>query len=219
MISEYVSPEIQKRLYSLYRPTDEYFASFPANASEIHTLRLEHRTPPIFVPENSFGKFGALENPGHRGVFHFDKRHIDFCFDDGDCWDGTQFPHYSSFLVLDIDHDGARSRAIIEEKFRDFDFLLYDTGGGLDRYHFIIPHNLISNAKIDLCYHAFMCEARIRLDNTVWNPTSCISMPGNSHRITGVRKTLIRANSGRRLRFETVTPDAMLQDGKKIFLG
>lgn len=215
----FVTPEGPKKLYSLYCPSQEYFSRYPANPGEKYTLRREHRAPPLFVPEHAFGKYGALDLPGHRGIYHFDQRHLDFVYEHGDLWDGTQFPHYTSFLPIDLDVDGARGRAVLEKAFKDYDYLLYESGGGPDKYHFILPHNLICNADIARCYVAFMVEAGIYCDGTIWNPTCCIALPGNPHCETGVRKTLIKANSGKRLWFETVTSTAMQQLGKSIFRG
>lgn len=215
---EFVWPEGPKKLYSLYCPTEDYFSRYPPTTAETHTLRREHRTPPIFLPEHSFAKLGALEIPGHRGIYHFDERHLNFVYHHADCWDGTQFPHYTSFMPIDLDFDGGRSLTVLEKKLKDYDYLVYDSGGGAERYHFIIPHNLICSANIALCYNAFIFEARIRYDNTIWDPTCCISLPGNPHPQTGVKKRLVKANSGKRMRFDTVTSDAMLNYGKKIFL-
>lgn len=215
----FVLPEAPKKLYSLYCPTPEYFGRFPANLAETYTLQREHRTPSLFVPEKYFEKFRALDSPGHRGIFHFDQRHLDFFYEHGDVWAGTQFPFYASFMLVDLDYFGERYVEKLQDAFKDYDYLLYNSGGGPHNYHFVVPHNLISNANFELCYTAFLANLRIRFDTTVWNPLCCMSLPGTIHPVTGNRKTLIKANSGKRLHFEIVSPQGMIDFGKEFFRG
>lgn len=215
----FVLPEGPKKLYSLYYPTVDHFTVYPPLSSEECTQRREFRSPPLFVPEHAFGIFGALENPGHRGIFHFDERHLDFAYRNGVLWNGTQFPFYASFLVVDLDREGDGYLKTLESAFAGYDYLVYNSGGAPDRYHFVVPHNLISSPNFNLSYTALMAEAGVRFDPSIWSPLCAVALPGTPHAETGVKKRLIKTNCGERLRIENVAPEAMLKKSKEIFRG
>ena len=194
------------RLYSHWYPSAAFFtfASFAG--------------PPVFIAHEHFHMLGRMNDPGHRTAMMFDQRHVDFAYDNPAEWTGRQFPQFSNFLFIDVDENGVENIVKLERTFADFDHLVYASGGD-DKFHFILPHNLISSMDLGCCYRAFLSGANVGHDPSVYAPLCGMAMPGAVHPVTGRRKQLIRANSGRKFWFHETSPEIMRALGQKVFGG
>lgn len=172
--------------------------------------------PPVFIPDKHFHLFGCVDEPGHRTAMLFDQKHVDFAYDYPGVWTGRQFPQFSNFLFIDVDENGSENIEKLERIFAEFDHLVYASGGD-DKYHFILPHNLISAKDLGQCYRCFLSVARVGHDPSVYAPLCGMAMPGTTHPVTGRRKHLLRARSGKKFWFRDTSPEAMRALGKEVF--
>lgn len=212
----YVLPEAPKKLYTLYAPDETYFCQYGDESTNPKCTQREWRVPPLFVPERHIQKFAPLDSPGYRGNFLFDQRHIDFFFEHGEIWAGTQFPVYSNFLALDLDKPNDLDIPWLEYNLRDYEYLLYSSGTP-GHFHFIIPHNLLCSNNFRLLYTALVSMSFVRTDPTIWYPAGMIALPGNKNPNTGLRKELVRANPGKRLWVDESSAEYMVRLSKELF--
>lgn len=212
----YVLPEAPKKLFTLYAPDESYFCQLGNEPTDVRCNRREWSVPPLFVPERHIQKFAPLDNPGYRGHFLFDQRHLDFYLEHGEVWDGTQFPIYSNFLALDVDKPNDLDIPWLEYNLREYEYLLYSSGTP-GNFHFIIPHNLLSSSNFRFIYTAFVSMSFVRVDASIWYPAGMIALPGNRNPDTGARKELVRSNPGRRIWIEEASVDCMLKLSQKLF--
>lgn len=172
--------------------------------------------PPTFIPDHHFHLLGRMDDPGHRTAMMFDQKHIDFAYDHPGEWTGRQFPQFSNFLFLDIDTKGSENIAKLERVFAAFDHLVYASGGD-DKYHFILPHNLIFSMDLGQCYRSFLSTAKVGHDPSVYAPLCGMALPGTAHPTTGRKKQLLRANSGKKFWFDDLSCQALRALGDRVF--
>jgi hypothetical protein len=201
-----VEAELTKKLYALWYPSSDFFAQSTSYLPG----------PPIFIPEHHFYLLNAMDEPGHRTPALFDQRHLDFAYRMPTIWDGRQFPHYYNFLFLDLDSNGQRQLDILEKYFKDYDYLIYASGAE-DHFHFILPHNLISSPNMRSGYLSFLTGSGVVYDNGVHFPTCAMALPGSRHPETGVRKALLKSNSGKKFWFDDASPAGMYTFGQSFF--
>jgi hypothetical protein len=168
------------------------------------------------MPEHYPLLMGGLDNPGHRSFGLFTKEHVEFAYRNPSIWDGTQFPWYTNFLYLDLDRDTLESLRILEEAFADYDYLIYASGGE-NRFHFIVPHNIVCHKDTKGLYQFFMAESKVNYDSTVLEPLFGVSLPGSINRNSGKRKELIKTNSGKKFYIEHFEYRYVQSLGRRIF--
>lgn len=212
----FVLPEAPKKLYTLYAPDESYFCQLGNEPTNVRCSRKEWVVPPLFVSERHIQKFAPLDSPGYRGNFLFDQRHVDFYSEHGEIWNGTQFPIYSNFLVLDLDKPNDLDIPWLQHTLRDYEYLLYSSGTS-GNFHFIIPHNLLCSNNFELIYKALVSVSFVRVDTTLWYPAGMVALPGNKNPSTGVRKELVKANPGKRLWIADASVKCMLELSQKLF--
>lgn len=198
--------EQPNKLFALWYPSSEYFSYASSQLP----------APPLFVPEHHFHMFRGMGDPGHRSIALFDQRHLDFAYQYPFLWTGWQFPCYYNFLLVDLDKRGREQLDFLEDAFSEYDFLSYSSGGD-DRFHFILPHNLISSSNMTSSYLSFLLHSRVDFDRSLFFPLCGMALPGARHPETGARKTLLKANSGRKFWFDDPSPEGMLKLGQNFF--